>query len=142
MLNPFLLDWLIWMRRSAPQLAVRTQVALPEGLMNQVSEGVIDIAVMYAPQHRPGLKIELLMKEKLVLVTTARRKAKPRSGDYVYVDWGADFAAHHNLSFPGAVQSRNLCRPRPARAAVHPQSRRFRDTSVSKPWRRICAATA
>jgi DNA-binding transcriptional LysR family regulator len=98
--NPFLLDWLIWMRRSAPQLALRTQVALPEGLMNEVSEGVIDIAVMYAPQHRPGLKIELLMKEKLVLVTTARRTAKPRSGDYVYVDWGADFAAHHNLSFP------------------------------------------
>jgi DNA-binding transcriptional LysR family regulator len=98
--NPFLLDWLVWMRRSAPQLALRTQVALPEGLMNQVAEGVIDIAVMYAPQHRPGLKIELLMKEKLVLVTTARRKAKPRSGDYVYVDWGADFAAHHNLTFP------------------------------------------
>lgn len=98
--NPFLLDWLVWMRRSAPQLALRTQVALPQGLIDQVSEGVIDIAVMYAPQHRPGLKIELLMKEKLVLVTTARRKAKPRSGDYVYVDWGADFAAHHNLTFP------------------------------------------
>src|SRR5690349_11148502 len=24
--NPFLLDWLVWMRRSAPQLALRTQV--------------------------------------------------------------------------------------------------------------------
>jgi DNA-binding transcriptional LysR family regulator len=98
--NPFLLDWLLWMRRSAPQLALRTQVGLPEGLMNQVSEGVIDIAVMYAPQHRPGLKIELLMKEKLVLVTTPQRKGAPRPGDYVYVDWGADFAAHHNLTFP------------------------------------------
>ncbi len=98
--NPFLVDWLIWMRRSAPQLALRTQVGLPEGLMNQVSDGVIDIAVMYAPQHRPGLKIELLMKEKLVLVTTARRKTAPRSSDYVYVDWGPDFAAHHNLAFP------------------------------------------
>jgi DNA-binding transcriptional LysR family regulator len=98
--NPFLLDWLVWMRRSAPQLALRTQVALPEGLMSQVAEGIIDIAVMYAPQHRPGLKIELLMKEKLVLVTTAGRRGKPRSGDYVYVDWGADFAAHHNLTFP------------------------------------------
>jgi DNA-binding transcriptional LysR family regulator len=98
--NPFLLDWLVWMRRSAPQLALRAQVGLPEALMTQVSEGVIDIAVLYAPQHRPGLKIELLMKEKLVLVTTARRKAGPRAGDYVLVDWGHDFAAHHNLSFP------------------------------------------
>jgi hypothetical protein len=57
---------------------------------------------MYAPQQRPGLKIELLMKEKLVLVTTARPKKRgaPRAEDYVFVDWGPDFAAHHNLSFP------------------------------------------
>jgi DNA-binding transcriptional LysR family regulator len=99
--NPFLLDWLVWMRRSAPQLAVRAQVRLPQELMSQVAEGVIDIAVMYAPQQRPGLKIELLMKEKLVLVTTTRRPAgAPAAADYVYVDWGPDFAAHHNLSFP------------------------------------------
>lgn len=97
---PFMLDWLVWMRRSAPQLALRTQVGLAEGLMAQVSEGVLDIAVLYAPQHRPGLKIELLMKEKLVLVTTARGKGGAAPGDYVYVDWGPDFAAHHNLSFP------------------------------------------
>jgi len=39
------------------------------------------------------------MKEKLVLVTSQRGKAA-RKGDYVYVDWGAEFAAHHNLTFP------------------------------------------
>ncbi|HEX7054305.1 MAG TPA: LysR family transcriptional regulator [Burkholderiales bacterium] len=99
--NPFLLDWLVWMRRSAPQLGVRAQVRLPEELMSQVAEGVIDIAVMYAPQQRPGLKIELIAKEKLVLVTTRRRPAgAPTAEDYVYVDWGPDFAAHHDLSFP------------------------------------------
>jgi DNA-binding transcriptional LysR family regulator len=98
--NPFLLDWLIWMRRSAPQLALRTSVGLPEGLMDQVAEGVIDIAVLYSPQRRPGLQVELLMKEKLVLVTTARRKQAARGADYVYVDWGPEFAAQHNLTFP------------------------------------------
>ncbi|MBL0142490.1 MAG: LysR family transcriptional regulator [Betaproteobacteria bacterium] len=98
--NPFLLDWLVWMRRSAPHLALRAQVGLPDGLMNQVSQGVIDIAVTYAPQHRPGLKIELLMKEKLVMVTKARRKGAVRPDAYVYVDWGADFVAHHDLTHP------------------------------------------
>ncbi|HLS85055.1 MAG TPA: LysR family transcriptional regulator [Burkholderiales bacterium] len=101
--NPFLLDWLVWMRRSAPLLALRTHVGLPDGLMDQVSEGVIDIAVLYSPQHRPGLRVELLMKEKLVLVTTPRKKdaaGAATDGDYVYVDWGPDFAAHHNLTFP------------------------------------------
>jgi LysR family transcriptional regulator, flagellar master operon regulator len=98
--NPLLLDWLVWMRRSTPQLALRTQVGLPEGLMNQVSEGILDLAVLYAPQHRQGLKVELLMKEKLVLVTTAKGKVERGAGDYVYVDWGPDFAAQHNLTFP------------------------------------------
>jgi DNA-binding transcriptional LysR family regulator len=96
--SPFLLDWLIWMRRSTPQLALRTHVGLPEGLINQVSEGILDLAVLYSPQYRQGLKVELLMKEKLVLVTTAKGKAE--RGDYVYVDWGPDFAAQHNLTFP------------------------------------------
>ncbi len=98
--NPFLIDWLVWMRRSTPQLALRTQVGLPEGLMNQVSEGILDLAVLYAPQHRQGLKVELLMKEKLVLVTTAKGKTARGDSDYVYVDWGPDFAAQHNLTFP------------------------------------------
>jgi len=98
--SPFLLDWLVWMRRSTPQLALRTHVGLSEGLMTQVTEGILDLAVLYAPQHRPGLKVELLMKEKLVLVTTAKGKIDRHAGDYVYVDWGPDFAAHHNLTFP------------------------------------------
>lgn len=98
--NPLLLEWMVWMQRSAPQLAVRARVALPQLLMDQVGAGVVDIGVLYAPQHRPGLKVELLMKEKLVLVTTARGRKAVRGSDYIYVDWGPDFAAQHNLSYP------------------------------------------
>jgi DNA-binding transcriptional LysR family regulator len=98
--DPLLLDWLLWMKRSAPQLALRAEVGLPESLVDQVAEGVLDIAVVYAPHQRPGLKIELLIEEKLVLVTTSRRGQTPKSSDYVFVDWGADFAARHNLAFP------------------------------------------
>ena len=98
--NPLLLEWMVWMRRAAPQLAVRARVALPQVLMDQVGSGVVDIGVLYAPQQRPGLKVELLMKEKLMLVTTARGRKSVRGGDYIYVDWGPDFAAQHNLSYP------------------------------------------
>lgn len=98
--NPLLLDWLIWMKQAAPQLALRAEVGLPESLVNQVAEGILDIAVVYAPQQRPGLKIELLIEEKLVLVTTSRRGQAQRATDYVFVDWGPDFAARHNLAFP------------------------------------------
>lgn len=108
--DPWLLKWMLWMRRSAPDLALRAQVGVPESLMTQVAEGVLDIAVMYAPQHRPGLKIELLFEEKLVLVTTDPNAshmhldaATAVRASYVYVDWGADFALDHSVSFPEAT---------------------------------------
>ena len=98
--DPLLLDWLLWMRTGAPQLAVRTEVAFPVDLIDRVSSGVLDLAVVYAPQQRPGLRIELLIEEKLVLVTTRRRRGKVDPADYVYVDWGPEFAAQHHLAFP------------------------------------------
>lgn len=98
--DPLLLDWLVWMRRSAPQLALRTEVRPPPELLGHVLQGTIDIAVVYAPEHRPGLKVELLIEEKLVMVATRRGEREPRAADYVYVDWGPEFAAQHQLAFP------------------------------------------
>jgi DNA-binding transcriptional LysR family regulator len=98
--DPLLLDWLLWMRRAAAHLALRAEVGFPEHLLSQVADGTLDIAVVYAPHHRPGLKIELLIEERLVLVTTAKRARAPRAADYVYVDWGPEIAAQHNLAFP------------------------------------------
>lgn len=97
--DPLLLNWLLWMRTAAHHLAIRTEVGFPEDLLNRVAEGVLDVAIVYAPQQRPGLRIELLIEEKLVMVTTKRGQA-PRPADYVYVDWGPDFAAQHDLAFP------------------------------------------
>lgn len=100
--HPLMLDWLLWMKQHAADVALRVQVGPPEGLITQVAEGVLDLAVMYAPQHRSGLKVEQLLEETLVLVTTnpgADALSSP-SADYVYVDWGPDFAIHHTMSFP------------------------------------------
>ncbi len=99
--QPWLVDWLHWMRTAAPDVALRVQVDLPEALTSQVSTGALDIAVMYAPQYRAGMHVELLLEEKLVLVTTDPERRTVSSEDYVYVDWGPDFAQHHELSFPG-----------------------------------------
>jgi DNA-binding transcriptional LysR family regulator len=98
--NPLLLKWLVWMREAAIEVAVRAKVGIPADLNTQVSEGVLDLAVLYTPQHRPGLEIELLLKDTLVLVTTDPDPERMIGADYVYVDWGPDFALHHSLSFP------------------------------------------
>jgi LysR family transcriptional regulator, flagellar master operon regulator len=52
---------------------------------------------MYAPQHRPGLKIDLLMEEKLAFVTTQPGGALSHDAGYVYVDWGPEF--HNAMTF-------------------------------------------
>ena len=100
--QPLLLDWVLWMRQSLRDVALRVHVDVPQDLINQVAGGLVDIAIMYAPQHRPGLKIDLLMEEELVLATT-EPAASGNQLDYVHVDWGPDFTLHHGVSFPDAT---------------------------------------
>jgi len=98
--QPLLLDWVRWMRRSLPDIALRVHVDVPKDLIDQVASGFVDAAIMYAPQHRPGLKIDLLVEEKLVLVTTDPEARLLSGSEYVYMDWGADFTLQHGMNFP------------------------------------------
>lgn len=98
--DPLLLHWLLWMHGAAPHLAIRTEVGFPQDLLDKVAAGVLDIAIAYAPPQRPGLRIELLIEEKLVMVTTSRHGQLPSAADYIYVDWGPEFAMQHGLAFP------------------------------------------
>ena len=101
--QPLLLDWVLWMRRSLRDIALRVHVDVPQDLINQVAAGLVDVAIMYAPQHRPGLEVDLLMEEELVLVTTDPQARLLDDVDYVYVDWGRDFVLHHDVTFPEAA---------------------------------------
>lgn len=98
--NPLLVDWMVRMRSAAPDLALRCDTAFAAELIERVGHGTLDLAVLYAPPQRPGLRVDLLIEEKLHLVTTAPDARLPTPDDYVYVDWGADFAAQHALAFP------------------------------------------
>lgn len=98
--DPLLLRWLLWLREADPQLAIRTEVGFAPELLDKVAAGVLDVAIVYAPQQRPGLRVELLIEEKLVMVTTLKPPRLPQPSEYVYVDWGPEFAAQHGLAFP------------------------------------------
>lgn len=96
----FLLDWLARMRARAPEVAIRTQAGFSADLMQRLVEGTLDIGVMYRPQSRPGFELEMLFEEELVLVSSEPRPPKQPGRKYVFVDWGPEFRADHNLSFP------------------------------------------
>lgn len=99
--DPLLLDWLVWMKSECADVAIRAHVDVPERLIDQVQESIVDVAVLYAPPPRAGLVAELLQEEALVAVTT-----DPAAGlgtdDYVFVDWGPEFRANHHRAFPDA----------------------------------------
>lgn len=104
----FLLPWVSRMRRTAPSIAIRTQVGPSGVLMQRLVEGMMDIGVMYTPESRPGFEVELLFEEHLVLVSSENRggrgggradRASP-GRNYVYIDWGPEFQADHSLNFP------------------------------------------
>ncbi len=103
--NPLLRDWLVWMRRECLDVAIKVQIDVADRLMEQVQDGVLDVAVLYAPPRRTGIVAELLMDEKLVAVTTQEGGDDTHCDNYVYVDWGPDFAASHHAAFPDVVSS-------------------------------------
>jgi DNA-binding transcriptional LysR family regulator len=97
--NPLLLDWLVWMKKAEPEIAIHAHVGVPDQLLDQLRTGVLDIAVLYAPKLLPGFRVELLQEEQLVLVRTKGGKDKATDAqNYVYVDWGPLFAAQHDVS--------------------------------------------
>jgi DNA-binding transcriptional LysR family regulator len=93
--------WLPIYAGLAVDVAVRALVGFEDDLMQALIEGRADLGVMYSPQARPGLRVEPLLEERLVMVST-RADPDPEPGpDYVYVDWGPEFYAQHSLAFPG-----------------------------------------
>jgi hypothetical protein len=53
------------------------------------------------PRNLPGLVVETLMDEALVMVSNTPRRASPGwVEDYVFVDWGDEYRALHSRAFP------------------------------------------
>lgn len=99
--SALLLNWLITMRRSRPAVALRTDVNMPDRLLDRVQNGSLDIAILYSPQTRPGVQVAPVLEEDLIAVTSSPKTKSLNEEDYVFVDWGPDFTAQHDAVFPG-----------------------------------------
>ncbi len=99
-----LLKWIPWVRSAIPELAIRAEVGLSDGLMRQLIEGTLDIGVMYTPQSRPGLWFEELDSDLLVLVSTSEATKEPGEEGYVLVNWGPEFEMSYVQAYPNVEQ--------------------------------------
>ncbi len=95
----FLPRWVSWMRTAVPDVSLRLELGFEEGIMQGLVQGTVDIGVMYTPESRPGLAVEYLFDESLVLVTSNPGRPWP-DPDYIHIDWGAEFHAQFGSRVP------------------------------------------
>jgi DNA-binding transcriptional LysR family regulator len=95
----FLPAWIGWIRGRDAEVAIRAGIGFEEDLMRDLIEGTLDIGLMYTPSHSPGLIVEHLFDETLVLVSSRPDDTGP-GDDYIYVEWGAAFEIQHTQSHP------------------------------------------
>lgn len=94
-----LVRWLPLLGEHMPEIAFRAEVARYDRITRQMIDGTVDIAVLYTPQVRPGIKVEHLFDETMVMVST-EQDSEGLDGGYVFIDWGEEFTAFHATQFP------------------------------------------
>lgn len=95
----FLPQWSGWMRAQMPDVSLRLEIGFEEDMMQGLIQGTTDIGMMYTPENRPGLGIEYLFDETLLLVSTESDQVW-QNERYVHIDWGPEFEAQFTTHFP------------------------------------------
>ena len=98
----FLPSWVEWMRQAAPDVSLRLEIGFEADIMQGLIEGTVDIGAMYTPVTRPGLVIERLFDETLLLVTSSLERGWPDPG-YIHIDWGPEFHAQFSEHYPAVA---------------------------------------
>ncbi|MDD9977858.1 MAG: LysR family transcriptional regulator [Boseongicola sp.] len=87
--------------KEMPDVSIRAEIGLPDRLTRYLLEGVIQFALMYTPQLRPGLRTKELLSEELILCASwSGASIDTLSTRYIMVDWGAEFVQAHALHLP------------------------------------------
>ncbi|MGV8952749.1 MAG: LysR family transcriptional regulator [Cypionkella sp.] len=89
------------LRNAMPDLGLRAEMGTAESLNRAMVEGVMQIMLTYQPNFHPGLQIEKVMEDQLVLVAPWQGATRDGlAGRYAYIDWGPEFLQFHNLELP------------------------------------------
>ncbi len=93
--------WLDGMRAAMPELSIRTEFGDPNTLTRHLIEGIVQSTLLYTPQLRPGVLVEKVMDDDLVMVASWRDpELSDLAGRYLFVDWGPEFVQAHAINLP------------------------------------------
>lgn len=98
--DPLLLRWVSAVSQAMPEVALRAEVGEPWSLHERLEQGVLDAVLVHQPDYWPGMQVEQLQEEKLVMVQTPQTQTP-----YVYVDWGSHFRRQHDAALPDKART-------------------------------------
>ena len=93
--------WMANMSKKYSNTAFSFQISEHESLTRLLVRGNLDIAVLYSPEIRPGLNVEHILDDRLVLVSANNDFNSVFDSEYIYCNWGSEFAIAHARWFPG-----------------------------------------
>lgn len=93
--NPVLLSWTSLVSDEFPDASINVEVTERQALNEKLERGLIDLAIVHQPEYWPGMQIEQLLEEKLILVKSAQNP-----NPYVFIDWGDHYKRQHDASLP------------------------------------------
>lgn len=92
--------WVSELSRLMPKTAISFQIGMPSVLTTMLVRGILDVAVLYNPEIRHGFKVEHIMDDRLVLVSSQEHHSGVLKDDYIFANWGSEFSIAHSRFFP------------------------------------------
>jgi len=97
--------WIDAMQTAMPGLSIHCELGMPDRITRYLVEGVVQAALLYTPQLRPGLIAERALDDELILVASYENATLDLKQEYVAVDWGPEFTHALAIGLPHLTDS-------------------------------------
>lgn len=97
--------WIDEMQVQMPELSIHAELGMTDRMTRFLVEGLVQAALLYTPQLRPGLIAEPALDDELILVASYEGATLDLKKDYVSVDWGPEFTHALALNLPHLTDS-------------------------------------
>jgi len=97
--------WIDALQREMPELSIRTELGMTDRITRFLVEGVVQAALLYTPQLRPGLVVEKALEDELIMVASYAGADVHSPEGYAFVDWGPEFTHAHAIALPHLTNS-------------------------------------
>lgn len=97
--------WMDAMQKQMPELSVHAELGMSDRITRFLVEGVVQAALLYTPQLRPGLIAEPALDDELILVASYPGATLDLKQNYVAIDWGPEFTHALAIALPHLTDS-------------------------------------